>query len=467
MKKRKILVVDDDSTMRGYLGEVLRRQNYDVDLAEDGKKALIKFQNNDFDLVITDIRMPGITGMDVLKKVKESKPSCDVIMITAFGSISNAVEAVKLGAYDYLEKTTTGGGVSPDEIELKVKKVFEMKELKEENYRLKNIVDDRYRFGNIIGKSEHMQKIFDVLKDVAESSATVFIQGPSGTGKELIARALHYNSPRSTKPFIKTNCAALPEGLMESELFGHEKGAFTGAIKTRMGRFEAANEGTLLLDEISEMSPGLQAKLLRVLQEKEFEKVGDVQSVKVNVRVIATTNKDIKEAINNKEFREDLYYRLNVIPIHIPPLNERKSDIPLLVQHFIAKYNDEHNKECKGISNDALNYLMSMEWPGNVRELENLIERAVILTKTDELQISDFSGEPGEEAKKPSGFIPFSENITIREAEKQLIISTLKKTNFNRTKAAEILDVSVRTLRNKLNEYKQNNEIDEEFFKEK
>ncbi|MFC1726879.1 sigma-54-dependent transcriptional regulator, partial [candidate division KSB1 bacterium] len=256
MKARKILVVDDDSTMRGYLGEVLRRQEYDVDMAEDGKKALIKIQNNDYDLVITDIRMPVITGMDVLKKVKEVKPNCEVIMITAFGSIANAVEAIKLGAHDYLEKTHTGGGVSPDEIELKVKKVLEVKDLKDENIRLKNIVDDRFGFDNIIGKSEPMQKMFDMLKDVSESSATVFIQGPSGTGKELIAKAIHYNSPRSTRSFIKTNCAALPEGLMESELFGHEKGAFTGAIKTRMGRFEAANEGTLLLDEISEMSPG-------------------------------------------------------------------------------------------------------------------------------------------------------------------------------------------------------------------
>ena len=389
-----------------------------------------------------------------------------VIMITAFGSIANAVEAIKLGAYDYLEKTTTGGGVSPDEIELKVKKVLEVKDLKDENIRLKNIVDDRYRFDNIIGKSEPMQKLFDMLRDVSESSATVFIQGPSGTGKELIARAIHYNSPRSGNSFIKTNCAALPEGLMESELFGHEKGAFTGAIKTRMGRFEAAHEGTLLLDEISEMSPGLQAKLLRVLQEKEFEKVGDVHSVKVDVRVIATTNKDIKEAIKEGEFREDLYYRLNVIPIIIPPLKDRKTDIPLLVQHFIAKYNDEHHKECKGITNDALNYLMSLDWPGNVRELENLVERAVILSKTDELQITDFSANMTDDASKTSGIIPFNENISIREAEKQLIISTLKRTNFNRTKAAEILDISVRTLRNKLNEYRQNNEIDEDFLKE-
>jgi len=466
MRKRKILVVDDDSTMRGYLGEVLRRQNYYVDMAEDGKKAIFKIQNNDYNLIITDIRMPEVSGMEVLKKAKEIKPSSEVIMITAYGSISNAVEAIKLGAFDYLEKTHSAGGISPDEVEIKVKKVFDMQDLKEENTRLKNIIDTKYRFDNIIGKSDSMQKIFDTLRDVADSSATIFIQGPSGTGKELIAKALHYNSSRKDKPFIKTNCAALPEGLMESELFGHEKGAFTGAVRTRMGRFEAANGGTLLLDEISEMSSGLQAKLLRVLQEKEFEKVGDVESIKVDVRIIATTNRDIKEEIKKGNFREDLYYRLNVIPIYIPPLKERKSDITLLVKHFIEKYKTEHNKECTGISNESLNFLLSLDYPGNVRELENLVERAVILSKNPELQISDFNLEPDEEMKKLHDAAPLRENISIREAEKELIVRTLKKTNFNRTKAADILKISVRTLRNKLNEYKENQEIEESFFTE-
>ncbi|MFC1555308.1 sigma-54-dependent transcriptional regulator, partial [candidate division KSB1 bacterium] len=381
----KILIIDDDSLMRDFLEETISRMNIEVKTAANGEEGIEYFKQSEFDMVISDIRMPDLSGIEVLKHVKAVDPDMTVIMMTAYGTIDNAVEAMKEGAFDYITKP-----FSADAIELIIKKVLRYISLENENRQLRKELDGIYGFDNIVGKSTKMKKIFDTLESVAKSSATIFIQGPSGTGKELVARAIHYNSPRANKPFIKTNCAALPEGIMESELFGHEKGAFTGAIKTKMGRFEAANEGSLLLDEISEMSPALQAKLLRVLQEKEFERVGDHVSISVDVRIIATTNRDIKEEIKNGNFREDLYYRLNVIPIIIPPLKERKKDIPLLTNHFIDKYNNEHMREIKGIKDDALELLMRLDWPGNVRELENRIERAVIMSKGELLETKHF-----------------------------------------------------------------------------
>ncbi|MCK4966962.1 sigma-54-dependent Fis family transcriptional regulator, partial [bacterium] len=337
-EKVDILIVDDESLFRDYLKEIVTRMGFNADEAVNGKEAIEKIKEKEYDIIITDIRMPEVTGMDVLKEAKSLQPNAEVLMITAFGTIENAVEAMKIGAFDYITKES-----SLDHIEIIIKKAIDYYSLKNENRYLRSEITGQYGFDQIVGKSAKMQKIFDTLRTVSASDATVFIQGPSGTGKELIARAIHYNSNRRNNPFIKTNCAALPEGLMESELFGHEKGAFTGAIRTRKGRFEAADTGTLLLDEVSEMSPALQAKLLRVLQEKEFERVGDTNSIKVNVRIIATTNKEIKEEIKQNNFRLDLYYRINVIPIYVPPLRERKKDIPLLVDHFIQKYNKEHN----------------------------------------------------------------------------------------------------------------------------
>ncbi|MCH8286084.1 sigma-54-dependent Fis family transcriptional regulator, partial [candidate division KSB1 bacterium] len=353
MDNKKILVIDDDSLMRDFLLETLTRMKLKVTTAKNGKSGIEEFKKERYDLVISDIRMPDISGMEVLKHVKTAQPDTTVIMMTAYGTIDNAVEAMKHGAFDYITKP-----FSADSIEIAVNKVFHFLSLEEENRNLRKEIDNIYGFKQIIGESTKMKKIFELLESVSKSSATVFIQGPSGTGKELVARAIHYNSPRVGKPFIKTNCAALPEGLMESELFGHEKGAFTGAIKTRIGRFEAADGGTLLLDEVSEMSPGLQAKLLRVLQEKEFERVGDHVTIPVDVRIVATTNKDIKEEIKKGNFREDLYYRLNVIPVILPPLMERKKDIPLLVDHFIKKYNETHGRNIEGITDDSLDLLM-------------------------------------------------------------------------------------------------------------
>jgi len=454
MEEKKILVIDDDSLMREFLAETLQRMEYKVSAVGDGKAGIEQCKECDFNLVITDIRMPGISGMDVLKHIKAVHPDIPVIMMTAFGTIDNAVEAMKMGAFDYLTKP-----FSADSVEMTVKKVFKYIELEEENRRLRSELNGIYGFDQIVGKSTKMRKVFDILQSVIKSNATVFIQGPSGTGKELVARAIHYNSPRAGKPFIKTNCAALPEGLMESELFGHEKGAFTGAIRQRKGRFEAADGGTLLLDEVSEMSSSLQAKLLRVLQEKEFERVGDHLSISVDVRIIATTNRDIKEEVRKGNFREDLYYRLNVIPIILPTLKERIGDIPLLVNHFIEKYNQEYYKNIKGVTDDALNFLIQMDWPGNVRELENRVERAIILSQGALLEPKHFIFED-DDFKLFKPFTSEEVTMTLYEMEKQMIFRTLRANENNRTKTAEQLGISVRTLRNKLNEYKQKNEID-------
>jgi len=454
MDKKKILVIDDDSLMLDFLTETITRMDYDVTAASNGEMGIKRFKEDEFELVITDLRMPDISGMDVLKRIKAVQPETAVVMMTAYGTIDNAVEAMKQGAFDYITKP-----FSADAIELTVKKVFKYLNIKQERDNFKKELDGIYGFGQIVGKSTKMKKTFEILESVAKSSATVFIQGPSGTGKELVARAIHYNSPRAGKPFIKTNCAALPEGLTESELFGHEKGAFTGAIKTRKGRFEAADGGTLLLDEVSEMSSGLQAKMLRVLQEKEFERVGDHTSISVDVRIIATTNCDIKEAIKNGRFREDLYYRLNVIPIILPPLRERKKDIPLLVDHFINKYNAEHDRNIQGVSDDAIELLMRLDWPGNVRELENRIERAVIMSKSNILEPKHFVFED-DDFDFFKQYESDDTNLTLYEMEKHLIFKTLRQHDNNRTKTAESLGISVRTLRNKLNEYKSKNEID-------
>jgi len=367
--------------------------------------------------------------------------------MTAYGTVENAVEAMKLGAFDYIMKP-----FSADEIELVVKKAFEYKKLLIENRMLKTEVAGRYRFQNIIGKSPQLQKVFEMVDMVSDSRSSVFLAGESGTGKELIAKAIHYNSPRKDGPFIKINCAALPEGLVESELFGHEKGAFTGAIRQTRGRFEMADGGTLLLDEISEIPPGLQAKLLRVLQEREFERVGSGQSIQVDVRIISTSNKDVNEEIKKGNFREDLFFRLNVIPVYLAPLRERKEDIPLLAEHFLQKYNQENNKKVQGVSEKVYQLFLNYHWPGNVRELENYMERAVVTTKNKILAPADF---PSELFFKKSEYDDSGLKVgcSIADMEKALILKTLEAYAGNKTKAAEVLGVSSRTLRNKLKEY--------------
>jgi len=400
--------------------------------------------------------MPSMSGMELLKATKEYIPDAKVVMMTAYGTVENAVEAMKLGAFDYVMKP-----FSADEIELVLKRAFEHKRLILENRLLRSELAGKYRFENIVGKSSQMQDIFELVEVVADSKATVLITGESGTGKELIAKAIHYNSSRKDGPFIKINCAAFPDGLVESELFGHEKGAFTGAIRKSRGRFELADGGTLLLDEVSEISPGLQAKLLRVLQEREFERVGSGQTIQVDVRIISTSNKNLREQIEKGKFREDLFYRLNVIPMHISPLRERKEDIPILAEHFLKKYNLENNRSVEGISQKVYGMFSEYPWTGNVRELENYIERAVVTSKGKILTLCDF---PKEIAFGKADFAPEAIGVgcSIYEAEKRLILKTLEAEGGNRTKAAEILGISTRTLRNKLQEYGLKEVVDDQ-----
>ncbi len=444
MGQGNILVVDDDPLMLDFLREALARQGYRVDTAEDGEEALKKVKVGEYDLVITDVRMPGVDGMTVLESVRRDFPETDVVVITAYGTIRNAVEAMRKGAYDYLTKP-----VSVDEVELVVSRALERRKLIRENVRLRQELERVQGLRTLVGQSPAIRKVLGMVEMVAPTKATVLIQGESGTGKELVADAIHRLSPRKDGPFVKVNCAALPEGLVESELFGHEKGAFTHAVRRSRGRFELADGGTLLLDEIGEISPSVQVKLLRVLQEGVFERVGGEESLQVDVRVIATTNRDLWKAVQEGKFREDLFYRLNVVPIYIPPLRERKEDIPLLVQHFLKKYGTREGKEGLTVSERAMKMLMEYNWPGNVRELENAVERAVILAKGKVLKPEHFLiGDMKMESEPDEG------PVTLAEMERRLILKTLREEGGNRTRTAQRLGISVRTLRNKLNQYR-------------
>ena len=445
---KHILVVDDDSYVRESTEEILRRKGYQVDTSANGKDALVLLDEADFDLILSDIKMPEMDGIELLAAAKGKYPDIHVIMMTAFGSVDNAVEAMRKGAYDYIQK----GSADPTEIELVVERALKYQDSQRENKRLRSELQDKYSFNNMIGKAHNMEQVFDLIDTVADSRATVLVTGESGTGKELVARALHYNSSRRSAPFIRLNCAALPKDLMESELFGHEKGAFTGAIKQTRGRFEMADGGTLLLDEISEIDPALQAKLLRVLQEREFERIGSTQTIKVDVRIVATTNRDLQKEVEAGNFREDLYYRLNVIEMGLPPLRERKEDIPALVQNFIAKYNEENGKRVTGVADETLDALLAYDWPGNIRELENYTERAVVVARGEALAPDDYPQRltSGPQGRDDGGI---HVGMTVHEMERRLIMKTLESCQGNRTEAAGMLGISTRTLRNKLHEY--------------
>ena len=445
---KHILVVDDDSYVRESTEEILRRKGYQVDTSANGKDALVRLDEADFDLILSDIKMPEMDGIELLAAAKGKYPDIHVIMMTAFGSVDNAVEAMRKGAYDYIQK----GSADPTEIELVVERALKYQASQRENKRLRSELQDKYSFNNMIGKAHNMEQVFDLIDTVADSRATVLVTGESGTGKELVARALHYNSSRRSAPFIRLNCAALPKDLMESELFGHEKGAFTGAIKQTRGRFEMADGGTLLLDEISEIDPALQAKLLRVLQEREFERIGSTQTIKVDVRIVATTNRDLQKEVEAGNFREDLYYRLNVIEMGLPPLRERKEDIPALVQNFVAKYNEENGKRITGVADETLDALLAYDWPGNIRELENYTERAVVVARGDALAPDDYPQRltSGTQGRDDGGI---HVGMTVHEMERRLIMKTLESCQGNRTEAAGMLGISTRTLRNKLHEY--------------
>ncbi len=443
--KLSVLIVDDDRLVNDFLTETLTRAGFLVSSASSGEEAFEMFEEKEYDVVFSDIKMKEMDGLELLQRLREQRTDQLVVMITAYGTIESAVKAMKLGAYDYLTKP-----ISPDSIELLMRKVTELVHLRAENKRLRSDLAARYQ--NIVGKSPKMKEVYDLIETTADARSTVLITGESGTGKELVARAVHYASCRREKPFVTLNCAALPENLVEAELFGYEKGAFTGAVRQHKGRFEMANNGTLLLDEISEMPINLQSKLLRVLQERVFERVGSSLPIEVDVRIIATSNRNLKEEIRQKQFREDLFYRLNVINIHLVPLRERLEDIPLLVNHFIQKYNEENRKKVEAVEDSVLHLFMKYHWPGNVRELENYIERAVVTNSAKILKITDFPGDLA--LGKLADEIPqFSAGMTLAEGEKFLILKTLERFDGNKTKAAEALNVTPRTIRNKLAEY--------------
>jgi DNA-binding NtrC family response regulator len=445
MEKKKILIVDDDEYMRESIKETLKRKGYDVEGVESGKKAIDLCQNVFYDMVISDMKMPGMTGIELLEKLKQYDPDIPFLMITAYGAIESAVEAIKKGAYDFIQKSPN----LVDELELHVERILQYRVLLNENKRLKSALHKQWDY---VGTSPSMEEIRTLVATVASSRSTILITGESGTGKELIARSIHYLSPRHNGPFVKVNCAALPEGLIESELFGHEKGAFTGAINRKMGKFELASGGTLLLDEIGEMNIGVQAKLLRVLQEREVSKVGGEDPVEVDIRIVATTNRDLDKEVATGRFREDLFYRLNVFRINVPPLVERLDDVEKLAEHFIKKYNEINGLSVEGMEDGCIGQLKKHNWPGNIRELENAVERAIVLTRCGSIKKESFSllSQRGTIQNDQFDFAP---GISIAKAEKELIVRTLDHCGQNRTKAADLLGISIRTLRNKLNEY--------------
>ncbi len=460
MKIERILIVDDEILMRRFLQESLERLGIVVDAAKDGVCALDLIGEKEYDVVFTDIKMPQINGIELLRRIKGQAPETQVILMTAYGTIETAVEAMKIGAFDYILKP-----FSVDQIDIVLKKIVERQKLINENRYLKKELKDRYHFDEIIGKSKCMKNIFNTVSKIAPTRATVLIQGDSGTGKELVARSIHYNSDRRDNSFIKLNCAAIPESLMESELFGHEKGAFTGANSRRLGKFELADQGTILLDEISEIPLNLQAKLLRVIQEREFERVGAEKSINVDVRIIATSNRDLAKEVRDGNFREDLYYRLNVVPIFMPPLKERVEDIAELIDFFVKKYCNENGLKPFDVPESTIEKLKSYPWDGNVRELENLVERSVVLTHDKIILPSDSSVLSVDKVDccDSSSEAVLKAGITVREMEKKLVFETLKSNCWNKTRTAEMLDISIRTLRNKLNEYRDNSEIPQEY----
>jgi len=452
MGNEKVLLIDDSPEILAHLSEYLNAEGYAVDTAGDGTTAILMIEKKFYDIVVTDLKMPGLDGMGVLKFVKENSPESICMMLTGYGTIKNAIEAMKLGAFDYLTKP-----IKMEEVLLLFKKALEHRNLKRENIHLRSQLKRKYKFENIIGDSPKIQKVFETIEKVMDTDSTILILGETGTGKELVAKAIHFNSYRRNGPFVPVNCAAIPGELLESELFGHEKGAFTNAIRTRIGRFELANGGTIFLDEIGDMNLNLQSKLLRVLQERQFERIGGVKPVKIDIRVITATHQNLKKAIQQKDFREDLYYRLNVIPIEIPPLRERKSDIPLLVHSFLNYFSKTKRKEISGITDEALQQLMEYDWPGNVRELENIIERMVILSNNEVITVEDLPERVQSALDAdhyPRHFEIPQEGVflesAINEFEKQMILQALNKTGWVKNKAAKLLHLNRTTLIEKI-----------------
>ncbi len=442
------MVVDDDPGHRTMLRTLLTGWGYTILEAEDGSQAIEKVHEQPFDLILMDIRMIKMSGLEALREIKAYNPAIPIIIMTAYSSVETAVEALKNGAYDYLTKP-----LDFDELRLAMDRAMDHTHLREENRILRETLGKRFDAGNIIGQSPAMVKVLEMVAQVASSEATVLISGESGTGKELIAGAIHFNSPRKDGPYVKINCAAITETLLESELFGHEKGAFTGAYKKKEGRFVQAQGGTLFLDEISEMSLAMQVKLLRVLQEREITRVGGEEPIKVDVRLIAATNKDLVREVEEGRFREDLYYRLNVVNINIPPLRQRKEDVPLLAKHFLSIFSEKNHKNIEGFTPQAMDRLLRYDWPGNVRQLMNAIERAVVLSRSNYLDLEDLPLVPGEQLPENGGHeIPVSD-LALEEVEKATILKTLELTGGNKSEAARKLGITRKTLHTKLKKY--------------
>jgi DNA-binding NtrC family response regulator len=459
MAAERILVVDDEELNRDLLQQMLEREGYQVAIAANGQEALALLRQETFHVVLTDLKMPGMTGVEVIRELKMLAPSTVGIIHTAYGSVETAVEAMKVGAFDYVTKP-----VRRDELLVVIQRALEFQRLHHENASLRKQLKAKYKFDNIISDNEKMQAIFTQVEKVADTDSTVLIYGESGTGKELFARALHYNSYRQDKPLVPINCGAIPEELLESELFGHEKGAFTGATAQRLGRFELANGGTIFLDEIGEMRPSLQVKILRVLQEREFERIGGTRTIKVDVRILAATNKNLEELVARQQFRDDLYWRLNVIPLTLPPLRERLSDIPLLVAHFIARFNAEKKQHLTGITPEALLILQSYHWPGNVRELENMMERIAILKGSGMIMPEDLPekiARPSLPRSVPGVDIPddgIDFDAMVEAFEKQLLMQALVKSGGVKSKAANLLRMNRTTLVEKVKKLRLEND---------
>jgi DNA-binding NtrC family response regulator len=459
MKRAKILIAEDDDLSRKNIVELLSESGYEVKAVKDGQEAMEVFPYDTYDLVITDMKMPHINGLQLLKFIKEMNSENIVVMITGYADVDNAVEAMKLGAFDYITKP-----LKKDLVKLFVERALAHAELKTENIILQANLDTNYDFGKLTAYSDSMKAVLEKIKKVASSDSNVAIYGESGTGKELVARALHFNSIRKARPFVTINCGAIPEDLLESELFGHEKGAFTGAIRSRTGRFELAQRGTIFLDEIGDMSPSLQVKVLRVIQERQCEKIGGMKTIDLDIRILTATNLDLEKAVSEKKFRADLFYRINVIPIHLPPLRERNADIPVLINHFLRTFNQSKEKKIKGLTPEAMNCLKKYQWPGNVRELENLIEMLVVMKGSGTIGLKDLPDKIALNSEKPGELISdiqisddgLSLNETIGQFEKNLLQKALNKTGGVKSRAAKLLNLKRTTLVEKLKRYNIN-----------
>lgn len=457
MKKTRILIAEDNDLNRENLTELLSEKGYEVKAVSNGKEAMDVFPYDNYDLVITDLKMPHVDGLQLLKFIKEMHPENVVIMITGYATVKSAINAMKIGAFDYITKP-----LKKDIIELAVARALSHAKLKEENIALRKHLEEKYDFGKLTAYSDSMKEVLKKIKKVASSDSTVAIYGESGTGKELVCRALHFNSDRRDCPLVTVNCGAIPEELLESELFGHEKGAFTGAIRSRTGRFELAHGGTIFLDEIGDMSPSLQVKVLRVIQERRFERIGGIKTIDVDVRIITATNHDLEKAVAEKRFREDLFYRINVIPIHLPPLRERKADIPVLANHFLSTFNRLKEKNIDKLTPEAVNCLTKYHWPGNVRELQNLIEMLVVMNQYNKIEVKDLPDKirlNSGKTKKVTNNIEIPDdglglNEIIGQFEKDLLQKAILKSNGIKSRAAKLLNLNRTTFVEKLKRYK-------------